>query len=268
MNLKKHLLSMIILAANTIAVTIYVNSDITILGIFENDVSVGIYSISAKIYKIVKSLLNALIVVTIPRLSYFIGNNKMIEYNNLLNKLLNYLLIILIPAICGLFVLSKQVIFILAGKEYILGKVSLNILCISLLFAIIASFCVNAILLPNKEEKNVLKGTIFGINGAAMTTLIAEAFVAIYSYIVGKKFFKISIEFKNFFSICIGSLCVCVICSFIKNIFLNDLSILTLSVILSVFVYFIILLIFKNTVILEIIREIKIKINEKMYAKR
>lgn len=45
---KRHIKSIMILFASTIAVTIYVSSDTTILGIIKGDYSVGIYSVSVK----------------------------------------------------------------------------------------------------------------------------------------------------------------------------------------------------------------------------
>ncbi|NRO41584.1 hypothetical protein IMAU60212_01746 [Lactobacillus helveticus] len=62
--------------AFALAVTIYVSSDTTILGILKNDYAVGIYSTSVKIYQIAQSLLSAILTVTIPRLAMLWGQKK------------------------------------------------------------------------------------------------------------------------------------------------------------------------------------------------
>ena len=68
----KHVSAVIVMFANTIASTIYINSDITILGIFKDDHYVGIYTAASRIYTIVKGIINAAIMVVIPRISFFI----------------------------------------------------------------------------------------------------------------------------------------------------------------------------------------------------
>ncbi len=77
---------------NSLAVTVYVNSDITILGLFTSDHNVGIYSFSTKVYNILKHLINAAIVVTIPRLTAIYGRNKE-DYKNQLSEIFNILII-------------------------------------------------------------------------------------------------------------------------------------------------------------------------------
>ena len=56
-NLRNRLIPILILFANSLATTIYVNSDTTILGFLSSDYYVGIYSVSTKIYILVKQLL-------------------------------------------------------------------------------------------------------------------------------------------------------------------------------------------------------------------
>lgn len=62
-----------IIFASTLATTLYVSSDTTILGILGSDYNVGIYAVAGKIYGIVKNLLSAVLVVSIPRLSHYAG---------------------------------------------------------------------------------------------------------------------------------------------------------------------------------------------------
>lgn len=80
LNLKKHIKPILYLFCITISTTIYVKSDITILGFFKSDSEVGIYALSSNIYTVIKSILNAVIIVVIPRLSVYLGENKRDEY--------------------------------------------------------------------------------------------------------------------------------------------------------------------------------------------
>ena len=72
-NWRYHLKPILVIFASAIAVTIYVSSDTTILGLLKNDYAVGIYSTSVKIYQIVESLLSAALTVRIPRLAFLWG---------------------------------------------------------------------------------------------------------------------------------------------------------------------------------------------------
>lgn len=201
MNLKKHLPAMLAFFSSAVSVLIYVNSDITILGLYYSDETVGIYSISSKIQGILKQLFNAIVVVSIPKLAN-IQQKSIDEYNRMLQKILDTVLLVVLPGICGMFMLSKKIVWIVAGDEYITGATSLSILSIASLFAIGGSFLNNCILTIKNGEREILIGTscaalinialnfalipTFGINAAAFTTLIAEMVACVY-YILRKK---------------------------------------------------------------------------------
>ena len=78
-----------LLFANSIATTIYINSDTTILGLLAGNISVGLYSVATKVYSIVKNILASVIIVTIPKMSKLWSDNKSEEFNKLGNKILN-----------------------------------------------------------------------------------------------------------------------------------------------------------------------------------
>ncbi len=74
--LKKHIRPIMILFASNIAVMVYVYSDTTMLGIMTDDYTVGIYAVSSKVYSMMKSVLSAVLVVSIPRLANLYGAQK------------------------------------------------------------------------------------------------------------------------------------------------------------------------------------------------
>lgn len=73
MNLKQHIKPIMMLFFNTIASTIYVNSDTTMLGYLQSETAVGIYGLATKIYLVIKQLLNAIVMVALPRLSIMVS---------------------------------------------------------------------------------------------------------------------------------------------------------------------------------------------------
>lgn len=58
------------------ALVIYLNSDITILGIYADDAAVGTYSVATKIYLMAKALINAVILPAVPKLSQIAAEKR------------------------------------------------------------------------------------------------------------------------------------------------------------------------------------------------
>lgn len=271
-NLKKHLKPIIFMFCISVASIIYINSDITILGFLCDDDEVGTYYMTAKIYTIIKTLMNAIITVSIPRLSYYLGNDDKENYNNLLISLKKYLYMLLIPSIVGLFMLSDNLLYIVGGEELEKGILSLEILCFAMFFAVFGSYYAHAILIPNRRESVFFKATIIsaiinillnfvfipaiGIYGAALTTLLSEVIVVWICSYNSKKLYRGG-ENNILFSVFIGSIMIIGICAIIKTINLNIWIETILSIIISVIAYFICMLVLKNELAISIIRKIK-----------
>ena len=273
LNLKRHLKPLILLFSNTIAVTIYVNSDTTLLGLLVGDYASGLYSIASKIYIIIKQVLNAVVLVSVPRLSIMVFKDQTYKFELLLNKIVLMIYTIVLPAITGLFFMGRDVIMVISGKEYLLASSALQILSIALFFSVFACLFTNCVMLPYKQDKLFLTATSLGAivniflnfyfipkysyNGAAITTVIAELVVCFISYRYTKNHFAIQIDKKNVISVIIGCISVGLICSFVNNYFNNLYLRVLINVITSVCFYALILVIFKNDVIKEFISTLK-----------
>ena len=96
------------------------------LGFFESDTQVGVYSFASKIYNLLKQLINAVIVVSVPRISYIIKNRPE-EYRGFLNWIFSGLNVVLLPIVIGMFFMSDSMILIAGGEQYISGDTSLKI---------------------------------------------------------------------------------------------------------------------------------------------
>ncbi len=275
MNVKKHMPYIMTLFAMVLSQTVYCNSDITILGFVRGDYEVGLYSISVKIYNIVKSLITSIMWVIIPKMSYLYQKNDYLEINNTLKSAINFLVSLALPCIIGLNLIAPEIIQVLAGKEYLDAVLSLHILTIALIFALLGGFFGNVILIPSLKEKIFLKICIlsalvniitnfvfiplFGLNAAASTTVLSEAIVFIGAYLNTEKEIKIS----NIKDIIIGPVIgligifiVFLICrALITNIWNRVLAI----IIFSIIVYFVILVRLKNEIAITLYKDLKQK---------
>lgn len=273
----KHLVPILILFANSIALTIYINSDITILGIFKSERDVGVYGVASKIYGVVKQLINAVIVVTLPRLSMFLGKDLKENYYSLLRKTENALISVLIPAIMGLFMMSSPIIDVIGGSEYIDGNISLKILSLALLFAVLGCYYSNCILIPCKGEKYYLIATIFSAclniganfyfiqkysyNGAAFTTLLSELSVYVICKIFSKNYVRRQHLNRNVvISTVLSSIVIIFICTLALNIIHNNLMATVVSIVTSGIAYIILMILFNNQIVLDIIDQLKSKL--------
>lgn len=276
-NWKIHIIPILVIFGVNIASLIYVNSDITLLGIIKNSYIVGIYSISSKIYQIIKTLIAALLIVTVPRLAMLFGKRKLKEYNKILNKLTNTLVLLVLPASIGLFMLAKEVVLIISGKNYLKSVSSLRILCLAYFFSILAWILTECVLIPAKREKDVLKSTsisailniilnlilvpFWNENAAAFSTVCAELCMLLMNYKYAKDIVKgmfVSSNFKqNIMSSligCVGIVVICLLCNFGWN----SLILRTLfSIVLSVGIYVAILVLLGNKIMIKTLKDIK-----------
>lgn len=276
-NWKKHIVPILILFASSIANMIYLNSDITLLGLMKTNYIVGIYAVSSKVYGVVKTLISALLLVTIPRLAMLFGNHRIREYKNILSKLTNTLLVLALPASVGLFMLAKEVILTISGPNYIRSVSSLQILCFAYIFSILAWILSDCVLIPAKREKNLLismtisaiLNIVFNLvfiplwdeNATAISTVLAEASMFISNFYFSKDLvsdvFKSKYFWKNFITSAVGCIGIIVICLLCNSIIQSMIIKTIFSIILSVITYGIILLILKNEIAKSILNKVK-----------
>ena len=268
--LKKHLAPILILFFSTLFQQIYLNSDITLLGLLNSDREVGLYSASAKIFNITKQLINAIIAVSIPRLAYLIGKRKVTKYQPLLYNVFNIVFVLTIPMSLGLCLLSKDIILIIAGIDYIQATVPLTILSFSLIFASLSYLFANAILISFRQEKVVLIASVisslfniifniillpkYSIVAAAITTFLSEMIMFSICFHFSRKKVQFLLDVKNLKASVFGSFIIVFICIII-HILIQNLYLRTfLSILLSVVAYFGIHCIFKSPFYLNYIK--------------
>lgn len=277
-NLWYFLKPILILFCNSLAVTIYVNSDITMLGIFKNDYSVGVYSVASKIYIAVKQVINAVVMVTLPRVSALVADNKNAEVKKILSGTINSLISILFPCMIGLFMMSNNIILLVGGSEYAVGGQPLQVLSFALLFAVMGCYFTNSILMPYKLEKYFLLATVIGaasniilnlffipslsFTGAAITTLIAEFLVSMVSGHYANKVIKVVPNRNNLLATAISCVFIIAIC-YVCNYFIDSpTAALFTAIIFSSVIYLFIMYKSHNPLVTSLIN--KLFLNKKI----
>lgn len=275
-NWRYHLKPILVIFASAVAVTIYVSSDTTILGILKNDYAVGIYSTSVKIYQIAQSLLSAILTVTIPRLAMLWGQKRRSEYNDVLTRVINTLGILVLPASVGLIMLSREVVLIIAGHKFLSSVNSLRIITWAIIFSIFAWIFSDCVLIPAKRESKVLRNTLItaainvilnfilipsmSYDGTSLSTVIAEFSVMVMNGYSCRDIIKPIIfkkeTLKNLFESiigCIGIVIVCLLCQWGLH---SMIWITIFSIILSIPIYGAILVLLGNEIAISMLNNV------------
>ena len=272
MDFARHIKPLLVLFANTIASSIYVNADVTMLGFYSSDSYVGVYSFASKIYNMLKSLINSTINTAIPRISYVLQNEKS-KYQDYMNEIFRGVNFFIFPVVTGLFMMSDSIIYVAGGEQYLSGSIALKILSFATIFGIYGSLFSNCVLIVNRQEDKCLKSTtvsaisnvglnfllipLLGMNGAAITTIIAEVVNFLMQVRYSKELFDWKkLDFRSVRFNLLGAVAIIVVCvianKFISNYFIR----LALAVLFSAIVYFSVLLIGKDDIAVSIFHKL------------
>ncbi len=260
---EKHLKPIFVLFAMSLTVSIYTNSDTIFLGFMCGDYYVGLYSIPVKIYSVIKILLSSVLTVAIPRMSALIDTKANGKFGNIALDTYRTLLTVTLPAIFGVVLMRKELL-LLFFPDYLESESALVILCIALVFSLTSWFWAHCVLIPAKKDNVVFKAAVLSAitnivlniiflpvwkeKAAALTTVIAELIAYIWCSYEGKKIVRIpgvvNIIVKNM----IGCMCIFGVVWLMRFCAISLISRALLSVIFSVFVYFISQVLLKNII--------------------
>lgn len=255
---KKHLKPILLIFASSFAITIYVNSDVTILGVLTSDYHVGIYTVAMKIYTMVKSVLASILLVSVPRLSRYAGMQDRLNFERLFNKVFGAMVLTVLPAVVGLFELSQEVVLFISSESYLEAAVPLRILSIALVASLFGWLYNTCVLVPWKREGQFLIATLvsailnvglnilliprFRENAAAFTTLLAELCSMMLCIRCSRGLVTVSADRRTVGSVLCGCVGIVLVCTGVKALALSNLICILAAVLGSVAAYAVILL--------------------------
>ena len=263
-----------------ILTSLYTNFNIVYLGFISGDKEVGYYTTASKLYGILLSVFTAFTSVMLPRMSTFLSENKIDEFKENLTKSFNLLFIFSFPITIWGIVFAPQIIYIIAGKGFEGAITPMRIIMPLMILIGYAQILVIQILMPLKKDRiiliNSLVGAIFGIIlnilfvnqlksiGSAIVWFICELVLVILSQYYISKIINIYFPFKVFYKEILVSIPISFLCIFYSEYYnINPLVDIIIGC-LSIFIYylFINIKIFKNQMIINLIKTIIIKIKK------
>ena len=259
---KKHLPPILTLFSLILAQTIYCNSDMTMLGLMKGDYEVGLYSTSVRIYNLVNQVVASVAFVVMPQLAISFEKDDFKRVNELLRYALNFIVVLGLPCLVGINIICSSIIGTLGGNEYLGASTSLHILSLSLACSFIGGWIGNMMMLPSGRDAvclrsgvisavlnvvlNIFLIPIYGLNGAAFTTFLAEltGIMVMWPYI--DKRIKIEKLFKMVKAPVVGSIFIAIIGLFVPKIINSYVLISCVTISISAIVYALTLIIMKD----------------------
>jgi len=119
LNLKRHLKPSFTILLASVSVSVYMQLDKVMLGAMVSEKAVGYYTQALKLPRMMIILVTTVGSVMLPRLSHLLHHEKKEEYGRYMDKTLKYILFVSVPAAILFIFLSKDLILLMAGKEFL-----------------------------------------------------------------------------------------------------------------------------------------------------
>ena len=254
-NFKRHLKPVLIFFAMSCATTIYTNLDTVMLGFMTTDAEVGYYNAAVKIKVILVSVVTSLGTVLLPRASYYIQTGELKEFRRITRKALNFVMLIATPLMLYFIYFAKEGIYFLSGNAYSGSIVPMQVIMPTLLLIGITNILGIQILVPMGREKVVLYSEIAG----AIVDIIAEFAVLVVQYWSLKNEVRDSFKQIHYIKIAIALVLGSMASLWVKLLGLGNFITLVISAVLFFGAYALVLLAFKEEMVIEILETFKLK---------
>ena len=292
-NYKKHIKPVLIYFAMSCTVTIYVNMDKSMLGFMTSEADVGYYGASVKIKTILVALVTSLGAVLLPRASYYVEHKMYDEFLRINGKALHFVFVVATPLTVFFMLFAREGILFVSGEEYLNAITPMAVIIPTLLFIGITNILGIQVLVPLGKEKYVLYSEIAGAitdlilniilipklkaTGAAIGTLAAEFVVLVVQYylLYGMRkevpileHFK-KIKYGNIILSLIVASPVCLWVKYVKislfegKVLLHSFVLLALAGMTFFGIYYVIMMLMKDKMMLEITDSVLGKLRKK-----
>jgi O-antigen/teichoic acid export membrane protein len=272
-NFKRHIKPMAMVYLMNFIISIYIQLDTVMLGFMSSAKNVGFYASGLKINKMLLGLVTSLGGVLLPRLSYYVSNNMKTDFNRLLKRSFEVIWIFCLPIVAALMLLSREIIVVFAGNQYLPASICIIITAPIILFIGLTNIFGIQILYPLGRDKEVVysvaAGAIFAfiLNlllipyfahvGAAIATLVSELIVLIVQIILISKEHRVLMPFDTILKYILATLLLAITLILIKFYIPQYWLRLIIAVPTGVLLYFGALFLLKESLVIEIVTKIK-----------
>ena len=195
----RHLRPILLLFAQTVAVSIYSNLDIVMLGFLREPDQVGFYNASMRIKSILLSLVTSLANVLLPRMSYYVKEGLHDKFILLMGKALRFTLLLSFSVCSVFFFFAEESMLVLAGSGYLGAVPAMQAAVLAVIPNGLTGVLGIQVLVPLQRERDLLHSVVvgaivdfvlnlfmiptLGATGAAISTVIAETSVLVFQMV-------------------------------------------------------------------------------------
>lgn len=276
---KRHLKAIVIFFAMSCATTIYTHLDTVMLGFIRTDADVGYYNAAVKIKTILVSVVTSLGVVLLPRASYYVEHGMTEEFRRITKKAINFVFLIAAPLMVYFMLFAREGVFFLSGDAYAGAIVPMQVIMPTLLFIGLTNIMGIQMLVPLGRERVVLYSEVVGMvvdiilnalliprmasTGAAIGTLAAEIAVFVVQYAALKDIIRDAYRQVRYVPLCASILAGGALAILVKRMRAGSFITLCVSAVVFFGVYFLILTLAKEPLVLEMEKQVLGKVRGK-----
>lgn len=265
---RKHLKPILLIFGTSVASSIYMTMDTTMLGALQGDQATGVYTAAVKINLVVSTLIGTISSTILPRVSYYIGNGLKKEYEKLMKTSVDMLLMISMPMAIGMICTSDILILVFSGEEFLAGSFAAKVLSAKVVVGAVNRILAYQICIPYKRDKEVLISTVcgavfnlfangalipqFGAAGASVATLFSESVVFLVLTYYSSRFFATRILYTRGLVYLAASVWFFAVRSMMDRVYNGITVVLGGTVMICAVGYFVILMLIKDPYLNEV----------------
>ncbi len=188
---------------------IYLRGDILILSFFRDQIEVGLYTAAYRVIDIIAQTAMMIMGLMLPLLAYAWSKGEDAKFKEHFQLSFNVMMMFAIPLSIGISVLSRQIMTIVAGPEFLSAALPLTLLSLAVLGVYFGAVFGHVAVAVNRQKETLpvyISSAIitlilyfllvprYGMIGAAMGSVFSEIFVGISLYLVVKKYAQFSLS--------------------------------------------------------------------------
>ncbi|MFC1598465.1 flippase [Patescibacteria group bacterium] len=200
---------------------VYFKADTIILSLVRSQAEVGIYGAPYRVLEIMTNFIYMFMGIIFPILTLYWAQKKWQEFKNIFQQTFNFIVILAVPMVFGTLFVAKDLMLLIAGPEFAESGLVLQIIIFATFIIFINSLFGYTIVVINKQKQMVwayifvaiisLVGYIilipkYGYIGAAGFTIVAEALIFFFNFVMTTKTIKFIPSCKIFWKAIAASL--------------------------------------------------------------
>ena len=187
------------IAISIIFNVVYLKGDLVLLSIMRPQAEVGIYGAAYRVIDILTQTAMLLMGVMLPLLAFAWSRNLKDQFRRYLQQSFDVMMILAIPMVAGLLVLARPIMVLVAGEEFAVSGVALQILAFAVFGVYLGGVFGHVAVAINKQKKTMwvyISGAImtligylyfipiYGMWGAAWMSVFSELYVGLLLWLV------------------------------------------------------------------------------------